>query len=181
MSEERIELVPQVASDDDEEDVILDDITEKSTLKNEKRQKVKSTDWRTLCCKTILILLAVIIFLAILFRSWSDYGVYITKHVFPPSVNSISVQCPNNTYYGGFSKQYYNAPTCHFDCYTNDTISYCDEPDHTTMTCVGEKPTNWFLQVSKRNDIIGITWEDALVVNYTKNLNTCVELVIWSI
>lgn len=170
MTEERIELVSQ--EDEDEEEVILNEITENSTLRNENKKKVKSTDWRTLCCKALLILIAVIVFLAILVRSWSDYGVYITKHVFPPTIHSISNQCPNGTVYGGFNQQFYNAPTCDFEHVNSD---------YTLLKCVGEKPSNWFLQLSERKHINNMTWDDTLTLNYTGLLNSCVELVIWSI
>lgn len=174
---ERIELVSQ--NDSDEEEVVLDGITENTTLRDENKQKVKSTDWRTLCCKALLILVAVIVFLAILMRSWSDYGVYITKHVFPPAIHSISTQCPENATYGGFGQQFYNAPTCDFECYGEKNTS-CD---YTLMKCVGEKPSNWFLQVTpRRNHIVNMTWDDTLVLNFSNwHYNTCIELVIWSI
>lgn len=174
-NKERIELVSQNDLDD-EEDVLLDEITENSTLRNENKKKVKSTDWRTLCCKSLLILVAVIVFLAILVRSWSDYGVYITKHVFPPVIHSISNQCPNSTKYGGFNQQFYNAPTCEFEYFPE-----YENSDYTLVKCVGEKPSNWFLQLSGRKHIVNMTWDDTLTLNYTGFLNSCVELVIWSI
>tara|TARA_A100001015_G_C14942614_1_gene693217 strand:- start:479 stop:982 length:504 start_codon:yes stop_codon:yes gene_type:complete len=157
----------------EEEEVALDDITEGTTLMNDNVKKVSGVDWRKLCCKVLLILVAVIIFLAILIRSWSDYGVYITKHVFPPMIHSISTQCyRNDTMVGGYQQNFFNAPTCDWD----------HENNYTLLKCSLEKPYyGWYLQTSHRGHITNMTWNDQLVLNYSTYFEKCVELVIWSI
>ena len=150
----------QVPSDEEE---ILNDIDESSSLTNEQVKKVKNSNWQTLCCKAFIILVAVIIFLAILIRSWSDYGTYITKHVFPPTVHSISVQCKKH------SKDLFNGPSCSW----NHTQVGDD------LTCTIDKPTKYFVDISSRQDA-DIRWDDTLFIQYHKNI-ACTNLIIWSI
>ena len=180
MGEERIEMVPTEELDVEEE-VILDEITENTTLRNESRKKVSSKDWRSILCKSILILVAVIVFLAILIRSWSDYGTYITKHVFPPVIHSISTQCPDNSTVGGYQQNFFNSPTsCSWE-FQGRATNYTDD-DLSALICSVDKPYyNWFLQTTSRKDIMNITWDKQLILNYSGIKQSCVELVIWAI
>lgn len=176
---------------EDEEDVDLNNITENTTLRNENYSKVKTQDWKKLCCKALAILIAVIVFLAILMRSWSDYGTYITQHVFPPKVYSISTQCQYETSHGGYKQDFFNAPKCSWLNQVNHegrlveynhTLHYENvDIDYSVLSCELEKPSNWFAQFNARNHLVNISWDDNLVLNYTGNLTRCLELVIWSI
>ena len=156
-----IEMVQTEIPEDEEE--ILSNVDENTSLRNENIKKVKHSNWQTLCCKAFIILIAVIVFLAILIRSWSDYGTYITKHVFPPSVHSVSVQCQ------GYSKNFFNEPICSW----NQTTYGVD------LNCVLDKPSNYFVDISAREDA-DIVWEDTLVVHFQQNI-TCTNLIVWSI
>lgn len=162
MTDIEMNKLTEIPSDDEE---ILDNIDENTILKNEGVKKVKKSSWQTLCCKSFIILVAVIVFLAILVRSWSDYGTYITKHVFPPTVHSVSVQCQD-----GNNKNFFNAPVCSW----NVTSSTCVD-----LLCKLDKPSNWFVDTPS-SDISIISWEDTLYIHFVKNIS-CTNLLIWSI
>ena len=149
----------EVPSDEEE---IIGDIDENTSLRNEGVKKVKSSNWRTLCCKALIILIAVIIFLAILIRSWSDYGTYITKHVFPPAVHSMSVQCQSS------SKDIFNAPTCTWN-HTDTFLLRCDL----------DKPNKYLVDITAR-ETADITWDHYLDIAFRENVS-CTSLIIWSI
>ena len=150
----------------DEEEIlhnIDDSIDEHTSLTNENVKRVKGSNWRTLCCKAFIILVAVIVFLAILVRSWSDYGTYITKHVFPPAVHSMSIQCQDS------SKDFFNGPSCSW----NATTTGVD------LMCELDKPSRWFVDITERA-YSTVMWEEKLIVQYNRNIS-CTELIIWSI
>ncbi len=150
-----------VPSDEEE---VLNNIDENTSLRNENLKKVKKSNWQTLCCKSFIILVAVIVFLAILVRSWTDYGSYIKQHVFPPSVYSLSVQCQNQSN----TMNLFNAPECRW----NTTTTY-------DLSCTLEKPTNYFVDITSR-DNAEITWTENLVIRYNQNIS-CTNVMIWSI
>ena len=103
MSDER---VIELTGDDPDDEDYLDSIRLNNNC-NEKKQKVESTSWRKTLCKALVILIASIIFFAVLIRSWQDYGTYITQHVFPPKIYSMSVQCEQEE-----SHFFFNSPEC---------------------------------------------------------------------
>ena len=144
---------------------ILDNIDENnSLLRNGGVKKVKKSNWQILCCKSFIIAFAVILFLAILVRSWSDYGTYITKHVFPPAVHSVSVQCQ------GYSENLFNAPLCSWNVTSTDCVE---------LKCQLDKTNKWFIDITER-DQADITWEDQLNIHFHKKIS-CTNLIIWSI
>lgn len=157
MSDIEMTPVPQ-----DEEEV-LNDIDENTTLRNEGKRKTRKNNWQALCCKAFIILVAVIVFLAILIRSWSDYGTYITKHVFPPSVHSMSVQCRES------HETLFNTPTCSWNITKSSS----------SMTCDLDKPSKWVVDYTRR-DIGHLAWDDKLIIDWSEIIN-CTHLIIWSI
>ena len=145
-------------------DDYLDDITDRTSLTNEKNKKQPSTSWKKSLCKAIVILIASIIFFAILIRSWTDYGTYITQHVFPPKVYSMSVQCQDN------KVSFFNTPDCSWDTKPN-----------TLLTCELDKPSRYIIHSSFHEYLVGQRWSDRLYLNYSKNITSCIDLTIWSI
>lgn len=72
---------------DDEEEV---------PLKGGRSTRQKPSMWKCIC-KWISITCAVIIFSAILITLWVQYGEYIKKRVFPPSISAMGEICRNGT------------------------------------------------------------------------------------
>lgn len=168
MSDEKvIELTGDDPNDSDEE--YLDNITDRTTLRNEKRQKVRPTTWKKTLCKALVILLASIIFFAVLIRSWQDYGTYITQHVFPPKIYSMSQQCEYDTL------SFFNSPDCEW---SKSTVI---DDVYTRLACKIDKPSNYLVQTSHKCSIVNSSWSDALYLTYKENITTCIDLTIWSI
>ena len=79
----------EMIENDDEVEVV----DERRDLLSKGKKVVKSKSAKVSCCKTILILIAVIIFIAILIQIWSDYGSYLETHSLPPAIHSMSSHC----------------------------------------------------------------------------------------
>lgn len=168
MSGERvIELTGDDPDDLDEE--YLDSITDRTTLRNERKKKVESTSWKKTLCKALIILIASIIFFAVLIRSWQDYGTYITQHVFPPKIYSMSVQCEYE------ESHFFNSPECEWS-----RMSVLEDV-YTRLTCKLDKPSNYVVHSSHSCSLFNYTWEDELYLTYKSNITNCVDLTIWSI
>ncbi len=165
MSEEQV--IELTGESDDEE--YLDSITDRTTLRNEGRQKVESTSWKKTLCKALVILTASIIFFAVLLRSWQDYGTYITQHVFPPKIYSMSVQCEDR------QSHFFNSPTCTW------SRMGVGEDVYTRLACTLDKPSNYIVHTSHTCSLLNTTWEDNLYITYKSNITNCVDLTIWSI
>lgn len=160
----------QIEMVDNDEDV--EQITERQDLLSKGRKVVKTKSAKVTCCKSILILVAVIIFIAILIQIWSDYGSYLETHSLPPAVHSMSSHCISEQDDPCMTKNY-NSPSCEFK--ERNASSFVD------LTCKGSKPNHHMIATNMDHLIFNMSWSDDLKFVFHNKPTRCLHLTIWSI
>lgn len=166
--------LPSTALEIEENDENIERITERKTLLNETRKRVKTPSCRTMLCKALVLTVAGILFILMMVELWGDYGNVIQTHtLFKPTVYSIMETCPPNAQDGTRMTKQYNSLVCDWDVQTNATSLHCN----------GTMPANAFVlpsvfsgysDIEVMDDSLCITWEGV-------DISRCVRLLIYSI
>ena len=158
----------EMIENDDEVEVV----DERRDLLSKGKKVVKSKSAKVSCCKAILILIAVIIFIAILIQIWSDYGSYLETHSLPPAIHSMSSHCISGQKDTCMTKNY-NSPECVFLERNNSTF--------VDFTCTGSKPNHHMISTNMDHLIFNMSWEEKLNLVLSNKPTQCLHLTIWSI
>ena len=87
----------QIEEVDSDDEVV--EIHQRTRLVDKVKVKVQEPSVWKCVCKWVSITSAVIIFVAILITLWVQYGEYIKRRVFPPSITAMGQVCRNGTGY----------------------------------------------------------------------------------
>ena len=147
-------------------------IDERRDLLSKGKKVVKSKSAKVSCCKALLILVAIIIFIAILIQIWADYGNYLETHSLPPAIHSMSSHCMNGAKDPCMTKSY-NSPSCEMAQRPNS--SFVD------LVCSSKKPNNHMVQTNVDHLIFNMSWIDNLQIVFHSKPSRCLHLTIWSI
>lgn len=155
-----------------ENDNDVEFIDERQDLLSKGKKVVKSKSAKVSCCKAVLILVAIIIFIAILIQIWADYGNYLETHSLPPAIHSMSAHCMDGSEDRCMTKNY-NSPTC--------TFTERNESSFIDVVCATSKPNHHMVQTNIDHLIFNMSWGSDLELVLHNKPTHCLHLTIWSI